>query len=71
MDEKVIPFEPEFGDLYYSYGNGTWDVLVWDWTDEAYDYIHKACGCVFRTEEEALEARPERYKALTGRDWSE
>lgn len=64
-------FEPKYGEIYYSYGNGTWDVLPWEWTGEAYDYIHKAAGCVFRTREEAEAVRPERYKALTGFDWSD
>ena len=31
----------------------------------------KSCGCVFRTKEEALAARPAKYKELTGKEWEE
>ena len=64
-------YEPTYGETYYSYGTVTWEVFAEEWTGEAYDYIHKACGCVFRTEKEAIEARPAIYKALTGYDWSD
>lgn len=68
--ENKIPFEPKEGEQYWTYV-GDWTVICELWDGDAYDYIHKAAGCVFRTEKEAVEARPERYKALTGRDWSE
>ena len=72
MDNK-IPFEPKFGEEYWTYlgDKDTWIVVCEDWTDAPFDYIHKACGCVFRTEEEALEYLPVKYKMLTGRDWSD
>lgn len=67
--DKGIPFEPKFGDIYYTYGGDNWNVLEVSWTDDAYDYIHKTCGCVFRTKEEALEYLPVKYKMLTGEEW--
>ena len=73
MDNK-IPFEPKEGETYWTYKGdyeGCWEVNSEIWDGGAYDYIHKGCGCVFRTEEEALEYLPVKYKMLTGRDWSD
>lgn len=67
--ENKIPFKPREGEMYWTY-IGDWTPHEEFWDGDAYDCIHKACGCVFRTKEEALKARPERYKALTGMDWS-
>ena len=68
MDSK-IPFEPREGEMYWTYF-GDWTPHEEIWDGDAYDCIHKGCGCVFRTKEEALEYLPLKYKMLTGRDWS-
>lgn len=63
------PFEPKEGYEYWTY----WDLLFvphkTEWNNYTLDYIRKATGCVFRTKEEAIKARPEVYKRLTGKEW--
>ena len=67
MNNK-IPFEPTEGEVYWTYFSN-WAVHCEIWDGDAYDCIHKAAGCVFRTEAEALEYLPVKYKMLTGREW--
>lgn len=69
-----LPFEPKSGETYWTYAGDEESPYGWRlhsevWDGAAYDYIHKASGCIFRTEEEAIEARPAKYKELTGREW--
>lgn len=68
------PFEPKDGEEYWTYAGDDdnpqgWWIYCEVWDGAAYDYIHKACGCVFRTREEAIAARPAKYKELTGKEW--
>ena len=63
-----LPFEPKHDEKYWTY-NIDWQVDEWTWMSDAEDYCKKACGCVFRTEEEAIKARPAKYKELTGKEW--
>ena len=73
--DKIIkpPFEPQTGDVYYTYATTPrgrdWEVYKSIWKGIAIDCIFKAAGCVFRTEEEAIKARPMKYKELTGKEW--
>lgn len=63
-----LPFEPKYDEKYWTY-NIDWQVDEWTWLSDAEDYCRKGIGCVFRTKEEAIAARPKRYKALTGKEW--
>lgn len=63
-----LPFEPKTGDEYWTYSE-TWEVEDWVWTYDFLDLVYKRVGIVFRTKEEAIKARPEVYKRLTGKEW--
>jgi hypothetical protein len=66
-----IPFEPQEGEKYWSYW-GDWEIEYYLWEGKrTVAQLRKACGCVFRTEEEAIKARPAKYKELTGKEWQE
>lgn len=69
-DVKLVklPFEPKKGERYYSYEND-WSVIKTSWGNDMFDLCALKCGIVFRTEKEAIEARPKYYKELTGREW--
>lgn len=62
------PFEPKTGDEYWTYSE-TWEVEDWVWTYDFLDLVYKRVGIVFRTKKEAIEARPAKYKELTGKEW--
>ena len=67
-----FPFEPKLNEMYWTYSCGKrWWVCSTTWYDSASDYCRRTCGCVFRTKEAALAARPEKFKELTGREWQE
>ena len=63
-----LPFEPKTGDEYWTYSE-TWEVEDWVWTYDFLDLVYKRVGIVFRTKEEAINARPQKYKELTGNEW--
>lgn len=71
--QHIEPFEPKDGEKYWTYACGDngpkWWLYCEVWDSDAYDYIHKAAGCVFRTKEEAEAALPAKYRELTGREW--
>lgn len=66
-----LPFEPKDGERYFSYAGNDFGTLYTMWTGTATNYLHKATGCIFRTEAEAIVARPAKYKELTGKEWQE
>lgn len=65
------PFKPKLGQPYWTY-RGDWEP-EWElkWCGIAWELMALKAGCVFRTKEEALDARPEKFKELTGKDWKE
>ena len=65
-----LPFEPKTGDEYWTYSE-TWEVEDWVWTYDFLDLVYKRVGIVFRTKKEAIAARPDKYKELTGKEWKE
>ena len=66
-----IPFDPKAGEIFWTYWTG-WKVVDFEWDDKIVNFnFRKFCGCVFRTKKEALEARPAKYKELTGKEWKE
>ena len=69
---KVVrpPYRPQTGDLYWSYIYSGWVVAGSDWIDDAVDHARLAAGMVFRTQEEALAARAELYKKVTGKEYN-
>lgn len=72
-DVEVIklPFEPKEGDYYWTYAGDDFCIIRLNWNNRhVYDWMCKACGCVFRTEEEAIKARSAKYKELTGKEWN-
>lgn len=66
-----LPFEPQDGEKYWTYKDTDFTISPDIWNGFAYDYMNKNCGCVFRTKEEAIKARPAKYKELTGKEWEE
>lgn len=66
-----LPFEPQEGECYWTYNGNDFGIVEIDWTGFASEYCKKACGCIFRTEAEAIKARPAKYKELTGKEWQE
>ena len=69
-DITKAPFEPKTGDEYWTYSE-TWEVEDWVWTYDFLDLVYKRVGIVFRTKEEAIKARPDKYKELTSKEWKE
>ena len=69
-DEIIkLPWHPQCGDTYWTYSGDDFDTFLYKWAGVANDYARLKCGCVFRTREEALKAKPRLYKELTGKDW--
>lgn len=66
-----LPFKPKMRDDYWTYAKPEFRVVPSIWTDYVCDFALLKCGCVFRTEAEAIKARPQKYKELTGRDYVE
>lgn len=64
-----IPFEPRCKDKYWTYFYCNFMVGEEVWSNTASDYARQIVGIVFRTEQEAVKARPEIYKRLTGKEW--
>lgn len=64
-----LPFNPQKGDYYWTYWCKDFSVIRDYWDNTPADYALKLAGIVFRTEEEAIEARPAKYKELTGKEW--
>lgn len=63
------PFEPKFGDKYWTYEDITCNVIEIQWYNDWRDYKNKKLGFVFRTKNEALMERPDCYETLTGHAW--
>lgn len=70
-ERKIIfpPFEPKLNEGYWSYVED-WKIMRFYWCDEVNDNVRAYSGTIFRTEEQAFQARPEIYKKLTGKKWS-
>lgn len=66
-----LPYKPKYGEQYWTYTGKTWNVAEELWEDRAVDCVRKHCGIVFRTEAEAIAARPAKHKELTGQEWKE
>lgn len=64
-----LPFKPKLGQPYWTY-RGDWGP-EWEmkWCGVPYELMALKAGCVFRTKEEAIKARPAKYKELTGKEW--
>lgn len=65
IEVMKLPFEPQMDERYYTFA-GSWEITDTLWRNRPCDYGRKAINCVFRTQEEALKARPAKYKELTG-----
>lgn len=66
-----LPFEPKVGEIFWTYWIN-WSVTDFKWEDNKANFdFRKFCGCVFRTKEGALAARPVKFKEITGKDWEE
>lgn len=66
-----LPWKPKHGDKYYTYYTNKEEWLIWDstWSGDVSDYARLKSGIVFRTSQEALNALPQRYKELTGKEY--
>lgn len=66
---RKLPYKPKKGDEYFSYYREDFDVGRGVWSDHPADYARLKCGMVFRTEEEAIEARSRIYRELIDKEW--
>lgn len=66
-----MDYKPRYDELYYTIASYRWSITPLTWTASPGDFMRKALGIVFKTEEEAIQARPQIYKQLTGREWEE
>ena len=64
-----MPFEPKPYDKYWTYLDNDWSVKRCTWLDLPSDFAMFKAGMIFRTEQKAVEARPELYKEQTGKEW--
>lgn len=64
-----IPFQPKQYEKYWTYVDNDWSVRQCAWLDLASDFVMLKAGVIFRTEQEAVEARPKLYKEYTGKEW--
>lgn len=65
-----LPFAPKYGESYWTYCSdwaATWEM---QWCGTPREYMALYTGCIFRTEKEAIKARPSKYKELTGNEWN-
>lgn len=63
------PWQPKCGETYFTYFGTEFTIVSCAWQGFATQYSLLKNGCIFRTEEEAEQARPRLYKELTGRNW--
>ncbi len=61
-----LPFNPVLHEEYWTYDRN-WNFVTVAWSNNFFDYIALKNGCVFRTHQEAHDARMTKYKELTGR----
>ena len=66
-----LPYKPKYGDKYWSYVTPKFNIIESIWTNCVRDFTLLKCDCTFRTEAEAIKARPQKFKELTGRDYVE
>lgn len=64
------PYRPQMGNLYWTYIYRDWVVVSAEWLDDPWDYARLEAGMIFRTQEEALAARAELYKKVTGKEYN-
>lgn len=70
---KIVkqPWKPKLNETYYTYCGTRWAIAQDKWLNWAEDNIRYKHGFVFKTEQEAIEARPRLYKEYMYCDWSE
>lgn len=66
-----LPYNPKVNDVYWTYALDNFELVSVVWLNHATDYTRKVTGTVFRTKEEAIAARPKKYRELTGKEWQE
>lgn len=64
-----MPYQPKNGEVYWTYFYDNFVVNNIVWGSDVGDYTRMKCGLIFRTEAEAVAARPRVYKELTGKEW--
>lgn len=69
----ITKYQFEFveGTHYYRYVYPDFRIMKDIWHDHPFEFALKACGCIFRTKEEAIAARPAKYEELTGKSWED
>lgn len=63
------PWMPKDGDRYFTYYTEKFNTGCDYWMSSFADHTRLKCGAVFRTQAEAIAARPRVYKELTGKEW--
>lgn len=65
------PWRPKDCDTFWTYYGDDFQVGEGIWEGCASDYARLKSGMVFRTEKEAVAARPSVYQEVTGKEWRE
>ena len=65
------PYVPKKGKEYWTFINDCWELASFRWRDCQSDFLRLRCGMVFRTKNEAIDARPRIYEDLTGKKWGD
>ena len=70
---KIVrkPWMPKDCDTFWTYYGDEFQVGEGIWEGCASDYARLKSGMVFRTEKEAVAARPRVYQEVTGKEWRE
>ena len=66
-----IPFQPKYGETYWTYVGSLGTVMNCIWKEDFHDYRNKKLGVIFRTKEEAEKALPAKFLEITGKEWQE
>ena len=66
-----LTFIPKEKEMYWTYDSLRQEFFPYKtmWMNTVQDYARLKCNMVFRTEAEAIDARPRIYKELTGKEW--
>ena len=73
MGMRIVkkPWKPKEEDGYWTYTGCEFGICRCLWCNRAIDYARHKSGMLFRTEAEAIEARPRIYKELIGKEWED
>ena len=66
-----IPFKPRAGEAYWFVSLRTKQITWNEFVGRSFDYMAKATGNCFKSEDDAFHNRKDIYKKLTGKEWDD